>query len=304
MLLLTSTSDAVQVVTSASGNVKVHASFMDVLNNVVTPGRTNTATITGATTTTVVANAPASTARNVKMLTVRNTDASVAQNITVQHTDGSISEPLWIGTLAAGEALVYDQDGDFTVFSASGLPKAVNTQQQFSRANTSASTVSASFATDTYLAGSAIAMPSGGPIAGTVYECEFDMVKTAAGTGAVVINVRYGTAGAVADTSRATLTFAAGTAAADTARFNVKVVFRTVGTGTSAVLVASASCQHSLAATGMVATGASGFGQITAVSGGFDSTPVGSILGISFNGAASFSGTCTWVATRALNLTN
>src|SRR4030095_11227808 len=50
------------------------------------------------------------------------------------------------------------------------------------KSNFSTTTVAPGYATDTYLAGSAIAMPTGGFVAGSRYTCTFDMVKTAAGT--------------------------------------------------------------------------------------------------------------------------
>ena len=150
------------------------------------------------------------------------------------------------------------------------------------------------FSSDTYLAGSSIAIPSGRPpTVGTIYRLRFDMTKTAAGTAQPTIIVRYGTAGAVGDTARATFTFAAGTAAADSGIFDVCVVFRTVGA--TATAAGWASCAHHLAATGLVSTGASGLGVIFATASSFDATVAGSVIGASFNGGSSFSGTNTVV---------
>jgi len=147
------------------------------------------------------------------------------------------------------------------------------------------------FASDTYLLGSSIAAPSNGFQIGTRYTCTFDMVKTAAGTATPTVILRIGTAGAMGDAAIATFTFAAGTAAVDTGTFVVTAHFRTVGSGTAAVLVGTCECRHALAATGLVSTGASGQGQILVTSSGFDSTPAGSFIGVSFNGGASFAGT-------------
>jgi hypothetical protein len=151
------------------------------------------------------------------------------------------------------------------------------------------------FATDTYLVGSAIAVPSTGFLAGARYWCRFDMTKTAAGTATPTVIVRIGTAGAVADTAILTFTFAAGTAAVDTGTFEVNAHFRTVGAGTVAVVVGLCECRHALAATGLVSTGASGNGLLSVVSSGFDSTVAGTTIGVSFNGGASFAGTNTLV---------
>lgn len=120
MLLLTSTSDLVRVVTDAAGDIEAHASFVDNLSGAITPVRTNTASITSATTTTVVASPAASTQRNVKHLNLRNNHASQAVLVTVFHTDGTNQEDLFECTLLAGEALVLDQMGCWTHYDANG----------------------------------------------------------------------------------------------------------------------------------------------------------------------------------------
>ena len=50
MLLLTSVTDVVQVVTSSTAPLQVHASWVDNATGTITPGRTNTAITTAATT--------------------------------------------------------------------------------------------------------------------------------------------------------------------------------------------------------------------------------------------------------------
>jgi hypothetical protein len=88
VLLLTSTSDKLQVVTGTAVTVDVHASWIDLASGTVTAGRTNSK-ITTATTTDVVAAPAASTTRNVKTLHVCNIHASSSVAVTVQHTDGT-----------------------------------------------------------------------------------------------------------------------------------------------------------------------------------------------------------------------
>lgn len=341
MLLLTSATDKIQVITGSAGTVNVHASWVDNLSGTITPGRTNTASITTAATTDVVAAPAASTQRNIKALTVFNAHASIGNLVTIQHTDGTTVEPLWKGTLAAGENVSFSQEGEFHFTNAAGVEVVASNFPLTTKGdlvvygtavsrlpvgadglvlvadaaaangvkwanprlnNRSVSTVSAGYAADTYLAGSSIAMPAGGPIIGTRYACGFDMVKTAAGVATFIINVRFGTAGTTADAAILTFTFTAGTGVVDTGTFEVLLHFRTVGAGTSAVVVGKAECRHALAATGLITLGASGQGQITTVSSGFNSTPAGSILGISVNGGASFSGTNTIVQAETLNL--
>jgi hypothetical protein len=298
VLLLTSTSDIVRVVTGSAATVNAHASWMDNASGTITPGRTNTAAISSATTTTVVGSPGGSTQRNVKNLTIRNTHASISTTVEVQHYDGTNSESLWSGTLGAGESVTMTDNGDWQAYSSAGLLKTGSTTLILT--NRSTSTVSAGYAVDTYLAGSNITMPTAGPVVGTTYHCLFDMVKTGAGTAAFTANVRFGTAGTVSDTSILSLAFAVGTGVIDTGTFELWLHFRTVGSGTSAVVVGTLQCRHHLAATGLVTTGASGMGQITSVSSGFNSTTAGAILGLSVNGGTSFSGTNTIVEAQLL----
>jgi hypothetical protein len=298
MLLLTSTSDKVQVITGSAGTVKVHGSWVDNASGTITPGRTNTASITTATTTDVVGAPAASTQRNIKHLSVRNTDASVSNAITVQHTDGTTVEEQWKGTLLPGEAVILDQNGVYTVYTANGVIKssAIGTIIW----NQSVSTPAAGFASDTYLVGSSINIPSQGPKVGTKYRCKFDVSKTAAGTATAVVTLRYGTAGTTSDTARLTFTFTAGTAAADLGTFEIEAVFRTVGSGTNAVLQGRATITHQLSATTGIVNLVAPTLQVT--SGGFDSTVAASIIGISVNGGASAAWTIAMVDTTLENI--
>ncbi len=199
-------------------------------------------------------------------------------------------------SIAAGDQLPLAQSGASKSLTYSLLRQTIGA----GLSNFSSATVSAAYAADTYLAGSAITVPSAGAFkAGTLYVCTFDMTKTAAGVAGLVITFRMGTLGTTGDAAITTLTFGAGTAAVDTGIFTVQVLFRTVGAGTSAVVSAIAECNHHLAATGIISTGASGFGVIEAVSAGFNSTTQ-TIMGISVNGGASFAGTNQFVSAFAL----
>lgn len=107
MIVLASTSDIIRVVTSGSATIEVHASWVDWNGTTSTPDSTNTA-ISSGTTTTVVAAPASSTQRNIKHLTVFNTDASASNTITIEMYDGSTGSNLWKGTLAAGESVAYN----------------------------------------------------------------------------------------------------------------------------------------------------------------------------------------------------
>lgn len=165
--------------------------------------------------------------------------------------------------------------------------------------NASVSTPGSTFATDTYLVGSSIPLPVSQLQAKTMYRLRFNLTKTAAGVAAPVITIRVGTAGSTADTARLTLTMPAQTAVIDSGRVEVLVTFRTVGSGTSAVLVGNALLLHGLAATGLSVANT---GVATAVSGGFDSTVANNIIGASVNGGASAAWTVDLVQAELFNV--
>lgn len=143
-------------------------------------------------------------------------------------------------------------------------------------------------ATDTYMTGSAIAIPAGYPAVGTRYKCKFDMAKTAAGVLTPTVIVRIGTAGSTADSNRLQFVFGAGTAVAEKTEFELDVSFRTVGSGTSAILAGCCTIKGHLSTTGM----SNGVRALAAITGlGFDSTVSNLIIGVSFNGGTAFVGT-------------
>lgn len=202
-------------------------------------------------------------------------------------------------TPAAGQAIIYfdNVSKKLTTRNDAGSVDTVDDV-----ATTSTAAVAAAYAADTYVAGSSLAIPAGLVRVNSMYYCCFDMTKTAAGVAAATVIVRIGTAGNIADTAILTFTFGAGSAAIDTGIFEVWAHFRTVGSGTSAVLSGMCQCTHALAATGLVSTGASGNGLILATSAGFNSTVASSFIGVSFNGGAAFAGTNTVVQSYMRNV--
>lgn len=123
MLLLTSTSDKIQVVTGSAVTVDVHTSYMDYVGAAsVTPGRTNSA-ITGATTTDIVGSPASGAQRNVKAIHISNKHASSSNLVTVQHTDGATVIELEKLTLLAGERLSYIEGQGFILYNAAGAVK-------------------------------------------------------------------------------------------------------------------------------------------------------------------------------------
>jgi hypothetical protein len=290
MLLLTSTSDLIRMVTSTTGDIDVHASWIDLASGTVSAGRTNT-NVTTATTTTIVGSPAASTSRNVKTLHIQNVHASTAMTVTIQHFDGSTSIDLETVTLAAGERIAYVEGVGFRIVDVNGVPRAATTLTATNKSLTS----QAFSTTDTYVTGSNVRLDGlGTPVIGLMYDCSFDMAKTA-GTGAVVVTVRVGTAGTTADTARLTFTMDAGTSAADVAEFRVHAMLRSVGGGTSAVLQGRMRMSNN----GQTVTGfrdaSPTLGVLQVTSGGFDSTVASTQIGISFNGSTAFAGTAQLV---------
>lgn len=124
MLILDGASDVIRIVTGSTGDIEAHASWIDNNAGAVTPGRTNTASITTATTTTVIAAPGASKQRNARHLNILNNHATTSNAIRVEHFDGTTAEVLWKGTLLAGESVVLDQGGRWTLYDANGNVKA------------------------------------------------------------------------------------------------------------------------------------------------------------------------------------
>lgn len=120
MLLLTSTSDIIRVITSAAADIEVHASYVDNNAGTITPGRTNTPSITTATTTTIVGSPGSGVQRNVKHLNITNNHGSVACRVTVEHTDGTNPVELMSFILLPDENMIFNAEGRWTHRDAQG----------------------------------------------------------------------------------------------------------------------------------------------------------------------------------------
>ena len=113
MIILDNTNEILELVTSAAVNVDVHAAWMDHTSSGGTPGSTETA-ITTAATTTIVAAPGASTQRQVRFLSITNR-GTAAQTVRLQKDVAATDYYLGPAyTLAAGDTLVL-----------SGLPAAL-----------------------------------------------------------------------------------------------------------------------------------------------------------------------------------
>jgi len=124
MLILRATADILRVVTGSAADIEVHVSAMEADN--ATPPvvqdivRVNTASITTATTTTILDCTTANRRRNVKHVNIYNNHASQSCLTTVEHTDGTNVETLAEVTLLASESLVFTQGGVWIHYDANG----------------------------------------------------------------------------------------------------------------------------------------------------------------------------------------
>jgi hypothetical protein len=296
MLLLTSTSDIIRVITSAASDIRVHADFADKTtgNPEVAMGRTNTAAITTATTTTVVGSPAASTARNIKALYIMNAHASATCDVTVEHFDGSVASRIAKVTLLFGESLDFIEGSGWIHLDSNGLPKLAASPRADGVG--SGTDQGPGFASDTYVTGSS--MNIGGRLqVGSFIRWNIRATKTAAGTATPILVIRFGTAGAVGDTARVTLTGAAQTAAADTAWFEIVAVVTTAGA--AGVMRGIWAIKHDLAITGFAPTG---MPVLVGTSATFDMTIANSIIGLSINGGTSAAWTLQMVVVDAVNL--
>jgi hypothetical protein len=151
--------------------------------------------------------------------------------------------------------------------------------------------VGGGFAADTYMSGTSINIGTVGSWkAGMVYVATFDMAKTGAGVATPIAIVRMGTGGTTSDAAILTFTHTAGSGVIDTGVFTITVEFRSIGSGSAAVIAGVSELKHGLASTGLTTGGTAGYEAKPVASSGFDST-VSNIIGVTFNGGASFVGT-------------
>lgn len=290
MLFLIGATDKLQLVTGSAATVDVVASYADA--SMAAPpvvqgdtfGTTPTA-ITTATTTDIVPAPAAGEMRKIKSLYIRNKHATTSTDVTVVLDRSGTDYELHEASLDPGETLEYEEGiGFFELASSTPVPLGTNF------ANTASA---AGFATDTYIANSALDLDAlGAPRVGRCYHWRFIVSKTAAGIAAPVLTVRVGTAGTTADTARLTFTWGAGTAAADRGEIELDCLFTSVGSGTSAVLRGKANFTTNLATTGL----SNAVKSLQVTSGGFASTVANSVIGLSWNGGTSAAHTIEYVA--------
>lgn len=129
MILLTNTTEILELLTSEATSTDYYISFVDSTSSAFTPGQSN-GNIASATTTTILAAPASSTTRQVKFISIRNRSTTASQTVTIKHdTSGTERYVTADVTLAAGETLEYNDGSGFIVRNKSGQPKKEDTTQ-------------------------------------------------------------------------------------------------------------------------------------------------------------------------------
>lgn len=286
MLQLATTTDKLQLTTSASVNTDVHVSYVDhtTADDNVEGNRQNTA-ITTATTTDILAAPASGVLRRVKVITIRNKSTTTEQTVTVIFDQNGTDFELAKFTLAPHQSLQYTETEGFFLLPRAvvNIPSARFIGQQETQAIS---------ALATRLWGSHIYIPNDSPLrVGSVLRWRGTATKTAAGTTTGNFTLRHGVAGQSPDAGVAVYTFTAGTAAADTLEFLIVLTVRGA-LGAACPVQALAIFRHHLQATGF-------FNQTHhcfAVNGTIDTTLKDQVASVSVNPA----GTAIWTMEQVM----
>jgi hypothetical protein len=129
MILLSATTDKLQVISSDASDLDVVAAYLDRDQSTFAVGLADRqlTTITTATTTDIVAAPASGKTRNVKQLTIRNAHASVACDATVQVNANAVLYELHKTTLQPGEMLQFVEGVGFVQLAASNANQLLTT---------------------------------------------------------------------------------------------------------------------------------------------------------------------------------
>ena len=121
-MILDGANDLIQLVTDATADIEVSVSWAQNNAGTITVSGLPRASITTATTTTIVAAAGASQQRSVREISIFNNHGSTPCTCTVQRTDGTNTVDLKQVVLAAGESLLYGENGIWVYYDSAGKP--------------------------------------------------------------------------------------------------------------------------------------------------------------------------------------
>lgn len=120
--IIDSTTKSLEVVTTTTASVDYAVSYVDYTSTTVTPADTQGA-ITTATTTTYVSAPGASTQRQLRRASFRNKSTSSSNKLTFQKDVSGTNYELYSVTLAPGESVKIDAEGEWHVFGSDGIER-------------------------------------------------------------------------------------------------------------------------------------------------------------------------------------
>jgi hypothetical protein len=124
--ILDSTTKSLEVVTTTTAAVDYFCSYVDFTSGAATPGDTQGA-ITTATTTTYVSAPAASTQRQLRRCSFRNKSTSASNKLTFQKDVSATNYEAYSVTLAPGESVKLDAEGEWGVYDSSGIRRVAAT---------------------------------------------------------------------------------------------------------------------------------------------------------------------------------
>jgi hypothetical protein len=242
-----SSTQTLRVLIAQLSAVDVHYNIsyvdLDLVGGVITPGEVHGSfSAFNAAYQTICGSPAANTIRNVKSICIYNKNATLVSPIQVAKTDSPSDFPMRKDTLLPEQTLLYEEGSGWSLYGS-------NTPGERHNSSTADQVLTASVATS--VAGSAI--NAANVKIGTTFRWRIIMGKTAAGIASQTFDVKFGTAGAVGDTSRLLMGgTGTQTAVADVAEVDIQVVVRSLGaTGT---VHGSMTIAHNLASTGFAPT--------------------------------------------------
>jgi hypothetical protein len=177
-MILSTSSDVLQVVTDAAVAVDVNVDYSDRSGVYANLGRLDTAISTA--TTTSVLTGPAAVnngfVRQVDFLSARNKSTTTSVTVTVRHTDGTTAVEVFKAVLAAGDGLVFTPQSGWSVRNSSGVTKVASGVGQITVAGLTADVVNNNASANTIADVTGLSFPV---VSGSTYWFKFRILYTA-----------------------------------------------------------------------------------------------------------------------------